>query len=1214
VRTIKDSIKDLFVFLIYFYTFVLKPLNFSPIKTLNMKKNPIFILILLLFYTTTLISQTTGQCKTVQNSSQSGYNDLNQMCPNLSMNYPNGNTPVEIQVNFIFLQPLTGVGRWDYFYQADCQAMLDFINLKLNNLLTPALALPNPAPFINKTLIKFTFKSITKIPTSGYATAGPSQVGNYSSDQFALNVVYGVHPTINGYGFYMSGTNEVNMIDGDWGPPASQHGGPERMLLAHEMLHALGLWHTNEKGLLGGIQTTPNPNGTILPNVPIDDYWLEDITTYATHLSNNIMADLWQTRDYLSPKQIYYMHYLLRTDPLRTKMVSVWPNYTNYSCAADHTNDWTVSGTQTLGGIFLSPPGDLIISAGSNITLSSCMIMTPGSKIIIEPGAKFNIINGNINTFGCTNLWRGIEVRSAPWASQPSSQSNTSMPPNNVGMLVLNNAKISNAMRAINVGELDINSQYINGTAAGIVFAENVKFVNNQISVQFNSYLNTNDNLSYFKLDTFIVNTNFKLPIPIAGVRIDKTYGVELIGCYFEELDFVSSTAIEVFAGNIIMKDHCTNISGTNCNGTLTQNKIIGFKQGIDIYNTTMTSIPSKIDHVIIDQQVLSGHSTQLRNQVRGGIYIGKNFGSQVTNCTIKTLKKATVNSSTQISYGLYLDNSSGYVVENNVFDGLSAYASVGVCVNNSGYGANSIYNNTITTHDQGIWAQNINYHPTTGTGLLINCNDFINGQSLIGVQSQYGSAAGINQTQGLLSQFYPVLYTRNTYDIFYSSCATGTEAKFYINTQNSFVVTSHTGFVGTQWHPTPQTNNSCSNAFEVIDIVGMQLTNPIKSNYCPISNLPSLSPQALQSDVNAYKAMRNTLTETLAHKLDGGNSQSLLNKVTSNISSLSLRDTLLAKDFLSDTVLKAYFTKINQPYSYLKQVFEKNTPVQPNVWFLISTIGLNEIEYASWDSLQHTNKLSVRSNLESEINHAYTQYGLLTNEKVRRFLNNPSGPLYDSIIAVYRMNDLPDNKFMLADVFIAAKKYDSAYVRITALENESESNFDLCKLLRYSLELNKQENYVNTLKADSSNFHYLKTAANSSLFMKQGYSRSILRSVYNYRVEEVRLIPETTIGSRVINTKIEHDNNSTLEIVELSSGIKIYPNPTNDLIIVEIQTDSKTNFEIQIADLSGKILQKQNCTQNCAIDVSTLKNGVYLLNLYEHDKHISTKKIVVIK
>lgn len=86
--------------------------------------------------------------------------------------------------------------------------------------------------------------------------------------------------------------------------------------------------------------------------------------------------------------------------------------------------------------------------------------------------------------------------------------------------------------------------------------------------------------------------------------------------------------------------------------------------------------------------------------------------------------------------------------------------------------------------------------------------------------------------------------------------------------------------------------------------------------------------------------------------------------------------------------------------------------------------------------------------------------------------------------------------------------------------------------------------------------------------------------------------------------------NFETLSIEEqeiiTQNDIKIYPNPTSDIINIET---SQQIDRIELFDLMGKQILKTNFMDK--INVSHCKSGVYLLKIFAHNKKI-IKKIVI--
>jgi hypothetical protein len=64
-------------------------------------------------------------------------------------------------------------------------------------------------------------------------------------------------------------------------------------------------------------------------------------------------------------------------------------------------------------------------------------------------------------------------------------------------------------------------------------------------------------------------------------------------------------------------------------------------------------------------------------------------------------------------------------------------------------------------------------------------------------------------------------------------------------------------------------------------------------------------------------------------------------------------------------------------------------------------------------------------------------------------------------------------------------------------------------------------------------------------------------------------------------------------------SNIKIYPNPTNNIINIEGLNKNENNT-IQIFDVQGKLVITKNITEKGIIDLSELNKGVYVIKVGE--------------
>ncbi|MBK8954983.1 MAG: T9SS type A sorting domain-containing protein [Saprospiraceae bacterium] len=81
-------------------------------------------------------------------------------------------------------------------------------------------------------------------------------------------------------------------------------------------------------------------------------------------------------------------------------------------------------------------------------------------------------------------------------------------------------------------------------------------------------------------------------------------------------------------------------------------------------------------------------------------------------------------------------------------------------------------------------------------------------------------------------------------------------------------------------------------------------------------------------------------------------------------------------------------------------------------------------------------------------------------------------------------------------------------------------------------------------------------------------------------------------------------------------SDIKIYPNPANDWLRINLDNVIENYFKIDVYDLIGrKILSAIDYylnTEGYQLDISKLKSGIYCLKIYDGNKHISNKMFII--
>ncbi|MDT8415249.1 MAG: PQQ-dependent sugar dehydrogenase [Flavobacteriaceae bacterium] len=77
---------------------------------------------------------------------------------------------------------------------------------------------------------------------------------------------------------------------------------------------------------------------------------------------------------------------------------------------------------------------------------------------------------------------------------------------------------------------------------------------------------------------------------------------------------------------------------------------------------------------------------------------------------------------------------------------------------------------------------------------------------------------------------------------------------------------------------------------------------------------------------------------------------------------------------------------------------------------------------------------------------------------------------------------------------------------------------------------------------------------------------------------------------------------------------IKLFPNPAKSNFSLRFSGSTFTQASLQIVDISGRIVKSFDQVQsNQAIDISSLRNGLYLVNITDQNQRKAVKKLVVV-
>ncbi len=461
-------------------------------------------------------------------------------------------------------------------------------------------------------------------------------------------------------------------------------------------------------------------------------------TSFSTAMTSATVAMMFSVNPYLSNSDINTegsVRYILKETADKVNdvyynydPVNGWSNQMGYGrintyqaiCKAlEYRPDEYVSNDETWVNdvIFRN---NIIVESGTHLTISCKVMMGPEAKIIVEQGAILTIDGGHITNLPYCNcsdqLWGGIEV----WGDPERTQESYAGHPSTQGQLFIENSLIENALVAVRLFSED----HPYTTTGGIIDAEQSTFKNNIKTAVFNPYKNILEvgGVIYGEYDYYgnFINCSFLIDEEFLADETYKDYrmfelngvnGIKLYGCYFENsLDnFPSGNAIKSLDAGFNIKGHCDNglVPCQEYNRTLFK----GYYCAIDAGNSASSLYTVNITETDFEH---NGYGIKLYGN-RDAIIVGNNFElGEHNECTDDG------------AYGIYLDNSNRFAIEDNSFylhDPVYAVHNTGIRVINTGSHHDEIYNNSFDGMEFAIYTDYKNFYPINKWGLAFYCN-----------------------------------------------------------------------------------------------------------------------------------------------------------------------------------------------------------------------------------------------------------------------------------------------------------------------------------------------------------------------------------------------------------------------------------------------------------------------------------------------------------
>lgn len=832
---------------------------------------------------------------------------------------------------------------------------------------------------------------------------------------------------------------------------------------------------------------------------------------------------------------------------------------------------------------------DVIIKSGATLTVKGEVYFVPGSKLIVEPGAKL-VIDGGVLGTSCEALWEGVEV----WGRYDQIQLS-----NYQGVVeIINGGTIKDAVFGIRAYKSTLKG-YDDSYTGGILRCTNSNFINNQTAIIFHPYkYNTTPNLSFFTNSNFIWDDNYILPdnpfiggYPVNMVDLNGINNIYFTRCKFENR--MTTSQFDEKRGNAFYT-YNSNFTVKGDDNTFDLSKIEGFHYGIRCGSVVPGLVNIK--------------NTTFDNNLRG-VYCGTNNILMLVN-----RNKFYTHTGTELkpACGIYLDNATGYSVQENYFEGnyegIVDTHETGIIVNNSGPASNEIYNNTFITLQNGITAQDMNRSLDGMTGLVCKCNDYtynMTDESVL-LSEQAPPSSGIARYQGDdLSDSGPA---GNTFSVRESGTGDldndGIKIEYYHHREDP----------NSSFRVKPQYNNNVT-----LRPTNREYTKPLA---CPSKLGGAILDNEIKSELTAIGENTAQKESVLVSLIDGGNTEETTKSILYSLPSeaLELRDELLEKSpYLSDTVMQAAISNENVfPNVMIRDILISNPHSSTSESVLYELDNRNDPmpDEMYNQILDCETIISPKETREMELASIKSNRAQLYNQLISYYISDTTGLLSDSLYFFLIGEPTIEAKYLLAslqlqegDTLSVDNTLDLISQSFNLTGSEQALHNDYIAWFNILTEI-KSDTVLGFIP-DSSQIINLMNIMSIAHEPVKFIIRNILVNSGVVTYEEPFLL-NYGLRKDKFRRKLNTDNKP------ITQKANINPNPCSDYAIISfnLHFESSINTRLEIINIQGVTVKTFNLPETLnqfVLPLSDLNSGVYIVSLKSDNKIIENHKIIVI-
>ncbi len=883
------------------------------------------------------------------------------------------------------------------------------------------------------------------------------------------------------------------------------------------------------------------------------------------------------SRSYLTPRNISQMHRVLSITNMRTFVEDNMAPNNGINSTPNNFNFISFNGVQTID-FNTKFYRDIVVEQGGVLNITCKVIMPKGGQIIVKPGAKL-VVDGGTITSESEDFWDGIILM----GNNSHNQLPLNQPIYQAKLELKNGAIIENVLNAISFGGSGSWSDF-----GGLVQAEDATISVCRRAVEFMSYPFINH--SYFKRCTFeYVSAISQIPLPL--VTLWDTYGVNFNGCTFvdntglNQYDISNGSGIfSIDAGYQVTAD-CNDPSQTSPCGAqyITKSSFRNLNVGVKATSsgTDKTLTITDTDFEDNSEAVVINAFDNIRFE-NNTVIVGGLLKTNYTNFYTE-------------QYGMKVNYSSGYEIENNVFEGKNnpVLDVVGLRIAESGPEANEVYRNDFKNNRiaQSFHGLNRSRNQFEGLQFLCNTNSVSNFKDVeIEVTSpNFNNFHGIRTYQGSTN---PAQSAGNVFSSNPSS----------VHIENNRIQGIIYYYNSASEAPTNYTAGI---------VMPIQVAN---ANGCPEQTIGNLSPALFYSLRSQYEG----LLYNYHQQIDNGNTDSLVNAINMAWSNEAeeLRNELLSySPYLSEQALWEAAESGVLTDAFLLEVALANMDATRNEAFLNfvefdipNTLPSSMVQliYQSWSGE------TPRTLLESQLANINNQMGSFSNRLLHNYMTNNSSST-DSIYSLLDARKSTKSKYRAIEVAIANADYQKVNSYLLQLDNIEFSEADNAEHINFlayvQFRESMKDNSKNILQLDESELTSLRTIASA----QSGRSSQLAHNVlcFGYGECDTNQEPEARMKSRRV-----YDMNKVRSSGILSADIQISPNPAKDHFMLTLNKfDDYVAYTIRITNLNGqKILEKAFFGNVNQFEVSHLENGAYFYEVTSNDESLHKGKIVILR